>query len=126
VRAITVCVALAAVLALGGCGGGNPGPAANMQACKEFAAYENAVASGAVLQSEEINGSAGPVAHRMAMFLVSSFGKADTEISEPLRHDLARLLVDAVLTSTSQQYLNDDVRATLDCALVKSSHGVRA
>ena len=128
-RAISLLwAALAAisVVTLAGCGGsGNPGPAANIQACKDFATYEQAVTSGAVLQSEAVNGSAGPVAHRLVTFLVSSSGKPNTEISQSLRHDLAKLLVDASLGTTPQGYMTDDVKATMDCAAVKATNGAK-
>ena len=69
-RTVNLCAVLLAALALAACGGSsNPGPAANLQACKLYNAYENAVASGAVLQSEEVSGNAGRVAHRLVEFL---------------------------------------------------------
>lgn len=120
-------LAAISVATLTGCGGsGNPGSAANIQACKDFAAYEHAVASGAVLQSEATNGSAGPAGHRLATFVVNSSGKLNTEISQSLRHDLAKLLVDAAVSTSSQGYMIDDVKATMDCAAVKATNGTKA
>jgi len=52
---------------------------------------QNAVASGAVLKPVTLNGNGGPAAHRLATFLASPSGQVNTEISRPLRHDLARV-----------------------------------
>lgn len=106
---------IAAMLTLAGCVSSGPGVssnpvrAASLQACKDFAAWQ-----------ELAFASPSPEATKLASFLVSPSGKVNTNVAEPLRHDLAGVMTavandsDKAVPAASAAFV-DAVKVMLAC-----------
>jgi hypothetical protein len=106
--------AAAVVIPLSACSSGtSPGQAANLQACKDFAAYKTAEAAGSF---------PGVAAGNMSAFITNGPHNVNTNVGEPLRQDLARIVT--VAYNGNVDTIHTDIsRAAADCAAVTATSG---
>ncbi len=105
--------AAAAVITLAACSGTNPGPAANVQACKDFAAYKAAESAGSFPAAS---------AHTLSEFLTDGPGNVNTDVGESLRHDLGSV-VSLGYDGNPDALASVMKTAAADCAVVKATDG---
>jgi hypothetical protein len=103
------------VVGLAACSRTNPSDAANLQACKDFAAYKAA---------ESADSFPAVAAHAMSVFITKGPGDKNSNVGEPLRDDLARIV--AVAYNGNLGTIDTDIaKATADCAVVKATNGAK-